>query len=281
MVLKKMGRSVLIIDDEPLICMGILELINWKQYGFDKTDVCFNFSDGIKAALRYPYSLIITDILIHDDSGLDIARAVREAKMPTKIILISAYAEFDYARDGIKYGVENYLLKPLRKDELEKALAHLEWETTEEDIHSEPNEEKRKTDCLRMPQDKETLKCKGTVDIDGIIKYIHENYANPKISLTWFANNAYVNPSYLGQRFRQRTGLKFTDYLNQYRIVKACELLLEDQYLTYEISEKVGFGNATYFYRVFKKVTGYGTEEFKKKIGSGSIILPTMQKIKP
>lgn len=272
-----MSHSVLIIDDEPLICMGLLELIDWKKFGFEKTDVCFNFTDGMRKALLYPYTLIITDIRIHDDSGLEIARTIREAKMQTRVVLISAYAEFGYARDGIKYGVDNYLLKPLRKDDIENVLANI-IEDIQEKEGSNKLEANTDSEIKHSePADSEPARFRGAADIDKLIQFIHENYNNPEISLTWFANNTYVNSSYLGQRFRQRTGLKFTDYLNQYRIVKACELLLEDKYLTYEISEKVGFGNVTYFHRMFKKITGFGTEEFKKKVISGKISLPTMQ----
>ena len=92
------------------------------------------------------------------------------------------------------------------------------------------------------------------------------------------ANDLYVNSSYLGQRFRQQTGVKFTDYLNQYRIIKACELLLKEQYLTYEIGEMVGFGNISYFHRIFKRVTGMGTEEFKRKARRGLVEMPSLTK---
>jgi two-component system response regulator YesN len=85
-----------------------------------------------------------------------------------------------------------------------------------------------------------------------------------------------LNASYLGQRFRLQTGVKFTDYLNQYRIVKACDLLLKTQYLTYEISEMVGFANINYFHRVFKRITGVGTEEYRHKAPHGQIAPPTL-----
>jgi len=271
-----MSYNVLIIDDEPLICMGILELIDWKQYGFTQTDIRFNYTDGLRAALEQPYNLIISDIRIHDASGLDLIRVVQEKGMCRNFVLISAYAEFEYAQKALQMGVREYLLKPLKRDELEQCITRVLKSLTEE---------QKPEVSARMPEPREqepertapsVLRPKKHTDIEGLLEYIHVNYSDPGISLTRFANEFYVNPSYLGQRFRQRTGIKFTDYVNQYRVVKACELLMQDRYLIYEISEKVGFGNITYFHRVFKKITGYGTEEFKKKVLRGLVEIPSL-----
>ncbi len=271
-----MSHSVLIIDDEPLICMGILELIDWKQYGFTRTDIRFNYTDGLRAALEHPYTLIISDIRIHDSSGLDLIRYVQEKGMGRNFVLISAYAEFEYAQRALKMGVREYLLKPLKKDELEECITRIVRGLSDEKAttdHSQPA-------APEMPLPEHLthtgVRMKKHTDIDGLLDYIHNNYADPDITLTRFADDYYVNSSYLGQKFRQTTGIKFTDYVNQYRIIKACELLLQERYLIYEISEKVGFGNITYFHRVFKKVTGYGTEEFRKKAVRGLVEIPSL-----
>lgn len=269
-----MSYKVLIIDDEPLICMGILELIDWKQFGFEETDIRFNYADGLRTALEQSYDLIVSDIRIHDASGLDLIRLVQEKGMCRNFALISAYAEFDYARKALQMGVKEYLLKPLKKDELEGCITRIVRELSDK--------QPPRTPMLPMEEPEpeqavvSVLRPKKHTDIEGVLEYIHNNYADPGISLTRFANEFYVNSSYLGQRFRQRTGIKFTDYVNQYRVVKACELLLQDRYLIYEISEKVGFGNITYFHRVFKKITGYGTEEFKKKALRGLVEIPSL-----
>lgn len=269
-----MSYNVLIIDDEPLICMGILELIDWKQYGFTQTDIRFNYTDGLRAALEQPYNLIISDIRIHDASGLDLIRVAQEKGMCRNFVLISAYAEFEYAQRALQMGVREYLLKPLKKDELEACVTRIL-----QGLNRQLQEVPAASPTPRIQeQDRpasSVLRPKKHTDIEGLLEYIHNNYSDPGISLTRFANEFYVNSSYLGQRFRQRTGVKFTDYVNQYRVVKACELLLQDRYLVYEISEKVGFGNITYFHRVFKKITGYGAEEFKKKALRGLAEMPS------
>lgn len=272
-----MSYSVLIIDDEPLICMGILELIDWNSYGFDRTDIRFNYEDGMKAALSYPYTLVICDICLHDSSGLDLVRMVRQ-KTDTQFVMISAHAEFRYAQEALELGVFQYLLKPLQKEALESCIERLVGKLPSLPDREKPKQPEEQPRSAETSESKEHERRTGITSIGKTLEYIHRNYTDPSLCLNKVANDLYVNSSYLGQRFRQQTGVKFTDYLNQYRIVKACELLLKEQYLTYEIGEMVGFGNISYFHRIFKRVTGMGTEEFKRKARRGLVEMPSLTK---
>lgn len=273
-----MSYSVLIIDDEPLICMGMLELIDWSSYGFSRTDIRFNYEDGLKAALSHPYTLVVSDICLHDSSGLELVRRIQEKKMGSQFVLISAHAEFRYAQEALELGVFQYLLKPLQKEALENCIAKFLEKQPVPQIQETPELPAEQPQIQDMSVQKEQARRTGVTSIGKTLEYIHKNYTDPSLSLNKVANDLYVNSSYLGQRFRQQTGVKFTDYLNQYRIVKACELLIKEQYLTYEIGEMVGFGNISYFHRVFKRVTGMGTEEFKRKARRGLVEMPSLTK---
>lgn len=273
-----MSYSVLIIDDEPLICMGILELIDWRGYGFARTDIRFNYEDGLKAALSHPYSLVVSDICLHDCSGLDLVRRVRQKNTETRFVLISAHAEFRYAQEAMELGVAQYLLKPLQKEALESCIQRIVGQFLPIATQEEPEQSAEQSQTVDPVENKEQERKTGVTSISKTLEYIHKNYTDPTLCLNKVASDLFVNSSYLGQRFRQQTGVKFTDYLNQYRIVKACELLLKEQYLTYEIGEMVGFGNISYFHRIFKRVTGMGTEEFKRKARRGLVEMPSLTK---
>lgn len=268
-----MSYSALIIDDEPMICMGILGMIDWQKYGFDKTDIRFDFEDGLEAALAYPYALVITDIRLHNASGLDIVRRVKEVNPDCMFVLISAHAEFEYAQRALELSVCQYLLKPIRKETLEACVARVAGLLAQKNPVEEPQVSQP---AEQTPLPRRGVKNPRLTNVNLVLDYVHANYQDHTLSLTRVANAFYMNASYLGQCFRQHTGVKFTDYLNQYRIAKACELLMKDQYLTYEIREKVGFKNQNYFHTVFRKVMGMGTEEFRKKIRTGAVELPIM-----
>ena len=259
-----MSYNLLIIDDEPMICMGIKEMVNWKNHGFSKIDMRFSYQEGLKAALTGNYHLILCDIRLQEQSGLSIIRQIQERKIPAVVVVISAYAEFSYAQTAMELGVFQYLLKPFPKEAMESCLNRLASRLPALSAVEEGTDHPDRLDKRRSTR------------MDRVLEYIHENATDPTLSLSQVASAFYMNASYLGQRFHQQNGVKFTDYLNLYRIVKACDLLLSTQYLTYEISEMVGFGNINYFHRVFKKITGVGTDEFRKKAPYGQVKTPKL-----
>ncbi|MBO5892416.1 MAG: response regulator [Oscillospiraceae bacterium] len=259
-----MSYSVLIIDDEPMMCMGIKEMVNWKSHGFSKIDLRFSYQEGLKAALSGNYHLVLCDVRLQEQSGLNIIRQMKERAISSTVVIISAYAEFSYAQTALELGVFQYLLKPFPKEALESCLNRLIAQLPKKAVAEENCEHPDRSDKRR-----------GT-HMDRILEYIHDNATDPTLSLSRVASAFYMNASYLGQRFHHQNGVKFTDYLNLYRIVKACDLLLNTQYLTYEISEMVGFGNINYFHRVFKKITGVGTDEFRKKAPFGQVETPKL-----
>lgn len=256
-----MNYGVLIIDDEPMICMGIKEMVDWKKHGFTKMDMRFSYHEGLKAALSGEYTLVLCDVRLQDQSGLNIIRQMKAQGITSGVVIISGYAEFSYAQTALELGVFQYLLKPFPKETLDACLTRFTLSLPK----PSPVEEHH-----------ESVDRRRSTRIDRILEYIHENSTDSTLSLSRVASAFYMNASYLGQRFHQQTGVKFTDYLNLYRIVKACELLLNSQYLTYEISEIVGFGNINYFHRVFKKITGISTEEFRKKAPHGQVEMPKL-----
>jgi two-component system response regulator YesN len=92
-------------------------------------------------------------------------------------------------------------------------------------------------------------------------KYIMDNYSG-EISLNEVAAAISISPGYLSTIFRQETGIRFTDYVTEVKICQAKKLLQESVYKIYEISEMLGYQNAYYFSKVFKKVTGMTPSEY-------------------
>jgi two-component system response regulator YesN len=73
----------------------------------------------------------------------------------------------------------------------------------------------------------------------------------------------FINPSYCSYLFKEKTGENFNDFVNRIRIEKAKELLKSSPEKVYKIAKTLGYDNTKYFFRVFKKVTGYTPEEYR------------------
>jgi len=114
------------------------------------------------------------------------------------------------------------------------------------------------------------LKTESVYALDDVVEkikiYIQRNY-HKDLSQDFIASLFYINRSYLSTLFRQRTGMKFIDYLNGIRIEKAKEMLTGSDRKMYQISKAVGYDNPKYFFRIFKKVTGMTPEQYRESIG--------------
>lgn len=98
--------------------------------------------------------------------------------------------------------------------------------------------------------------------IERVLAYIHNNYAN-EINLKTIASEFSINTAYLGQSFKKQTGESFTNYLNRLRVEKAIELMSKSNLKVNEISKAVGYYNISYYYTMFKKITGVSPNEYK------------------
>ncbi len=113
---------LIIADDEKRIRQGLKNIVDWNSLGFEVTEI---FADGQDIIEYLDYMIpdvILTDIKMNNVSGLEVAKYVFEHKLPCKVVLISGYQEFELAVQGIKYGAEDYLLKPTDVDKLEETF---------------------------------------------------------------------------------------------------------------------------------------------------------------
>lgn len=118
-----MDLKALIVDDEPYIRKGILNKINWNELGIDTPAEANDGVEAMEFLKKNKVDLVLTDIKM---PGMDGIKFIEEAKKyfgdRHKFVIISGYGEFGYAREAIKLGVTDYLLKPIKEGELEDTV---------------------------------------------------------------------------------------------------------------------------------------------------------------
>lgn len=97
--------------------------------------------------------------------------------------------------------------------------------------------------------------------INKVFEYIENNYMS-NITAQNIADYIHISPSYLSKLFKQETGKNLVDWINEYRVTVAKGMIDSCEYKMYEISEKVGFENAHYFTKVFRKYIGMTPTEY-------------------
>lgn len=410
---------IIVVDDDKIIRMGLMKILNKT---FENHEVVGDFQNGA-LALDYlkenegQVDLVITDIKMPVMTGIEfVKKSISELKSPPIFLVLSGYDEFTYVRDTMKYGAFNYLLKPIKKDELKKVVEEVEIklnELTRKDkimnksievikkdffkyllfSNSEINLKTDKTlleniqldenyyyKMIVLPinrEDKESnnkiigeyikeiaivddkieylyfyfndnvyiifyfnineikdinivkeqidiktdifienemsvfiLKCTDKVwelreysklvrkvkenmiynkkikkyfleDLDELseileddknlysatsiklaIQFITNNF-DKNITLKDVADEVYLSQNYLSELFKKETGEGFYEFLSNYRIKRAKEILLTTNLKIYEVAESVGYNDSITFGRAFKKITGVTPNNFR------------------
>lgn len=104
--------KVLIIDDEPTIRKGLINIINWKKF---QCEICGEASDGVEGLEKietYKPDLVFADINMPEINGLEMIKSAKQIVPHSKFIILSGYREFSYMQEAIKIGAFDYILKP-------------------------------------------------------------------------------------------------------------------------------------------------------------------------
>ena len=114
--------KVFLVEDEIIIREAIHKMIPWAEYGFELIGEAKDGEMALPLIKKSKPDVLITDIKMPFMDGLTLSRLVKKDLPNTKIIIISGYDDFDYARQAITLGIEQYLLKPISKDEFLEVL---------------------------------------------------------------------------------------------------------------------------------------------------------------
>lgn len=110
--------KVLLVDDEPLITIGLQALLDWEDDGFEIVSRAESGEEALTYLKEHPVDLLITDILMGEMSGLDLIEEAKKIQPKVKCIILTGYQEFKYIKHGLLLGIENYLVKPVDEEEL-------------------------------------------------------------------------------------------------------------------------------------------------------------------
>ena len=248
---------VLIVDDEKYVRMGIKSETDWSLIGCEVVGEAANGIEGLEAAETLRPDLVISDIRMPKMDGIEMAEKIIEKCPGTKVIFLTAYNEFEYARQAIRIGVSDYLLKPFQDGELEGSIQRL--------LHLHPN---APASSAELEEQLIPLKTKDEVSnryVQTAIEYIENNYVDSGFSITKLAEAMSVSEGHISRLFKSETDQSINNYLTRYRIKKAMDYLKDVNVKVYEVAEKVGYSDIAYFSNTFKKLVGKNPSDYQTK----------------
>ncbi|GGO05480.1 response regulator [Saccharibacillus kuerlensis] len=115
--------KVLIADDEPIIREGLRESVNWTELGMEVVGEAEDGEEALELALELEIQLALVDMNMPFVNGIELMKKLRERLPDCRFIIITGHDEFAYAQEGIRLGVEDYILKPVNSEHLHQVLA--------------------------------------------------------------------------------------------------------------------------------------------------------------
>jgi two-component system response regulator YesN len=130
--------TLLIVDDEAVIRSGLRSILSWEDYSVSVIGTAASGAEALDKIRYYEPDIVITDIQMPGMSGLELVRRAKKEQFDCSFVILSGYDEFEYAKSAIKYGVREYLLKPISIKELTEIILTLKEDIlSKRDIHSD------------------------------------------------------------------------------------------------------------------------------------------------
>ena len=238
--------QILIVDDDVLFLQAICADTDFESIGFSQVHTASSAQEARSILAHMPIRVLLCDIEMPGESGLDLLRWVQERQLSVVTILLTCYSSFDYAQRAIRLGVFDYVLKPVRSDllhiRLKQALAQATG-SVENSTETAPENDL----------------------IEQIQKYVEQNI-HTELTREQIGRDFFMNPDYIARLFRQRTEQSLNDYIRFRRIERAQKLLRETNLPVSLICTKVGYSYNTYFFHTFKQVVGVSPSEYRKAL---------------
>ena len=180
----------------------------WGDMGFEVAGCAEDGREALEWLAHNRADLVVTDIVMCNMSGLELARALWERGYPARVVLLSAHGEFDYARQGIAYGVAAYLLKPVRHEELLTVLNETAsaLENRREDRGAPIEDDEDEGLVLRVE------------------RYVRAHIAE-ELSVGRVAEAMHYSERHFRRQFQKEARCQISDFMTRVRIARARELL--------------------------------------------------------
>lgn len=120
-----MPFKLIIVEDEKIMREGLANFVDWKSMNFEVVAKLEDGKDAIEYMDKYQVDVVLTDIKMTFVSGIELAKYIYENKLPIKVVLVSGFKEFEYARQAMRYNVNHYLLKPAPMKDIQEMFGEI------------------------------------------------------------------------------------------------------------------------------------------------------------
>jgi Response regulator containing CheY-like receiver domain and AraC-type DNA-binding domain len=241
--------KTLIIDDEKAVHTVIRKLGKWQEFGMEQPRSAWNGSEGLSLMREIHPDIVFVDMNMPVMDGSSFLHTASREFPLVKLIVVSGYDDFRYAKTALQANALDYLLKPLAADELNKVLEHAaELLDRERGTAGEKAVSGRSYTADELPE--------------AIKDYVHRKYAED-ITLDSLSEHFYFTKEYLSRLFKREFGCGIYEYVLQVRMDRAKQLLEDTSVQIQQISEQLGYNDSNYFSKAFRTYAGISPTDYR------------------
>ncbi len=249
-------RSLILIADDHVEILDFIADDLDDKYRIIKA---YNGKDALEYVYTHEVDLIVSDIMMPKLNGFDFCTKIKEDEKYSHIpfIMLTAKNSLQSKIEGLEYGADAYIEKPFSPNFLQAQIASLLRNRKHVQDHFQ-----------RTPT--------GPIEVDGhnksdqlflkkLNKLILENMADPALCVDMLADRLFMSRPTLYRKIRTLSDLSPNELINQTKLNKAAQLLIEGELKIYEIADLLGFSTASHFSRNFQKLFGVNPKDYVAK----------------
>ena len=255
--------NVILIDDEEVAVNALRRRVDWNKYGADEVYVASSAGQARELFQEKAIDVMLSDIEMPQGGGLELFEWVKTYYPAVECVFVTCHPEFEYVRKAMQLGSADYILKPIDYEELDEVLSRLVERVRRHRRGSAVPPEP--TDRGADEGDEGEKQ-----DIVGAVKRYVREHISEDIYIADIARQVYLNDQYLMRTFKKTTGISILEFITDERVRLAKELLVGTDYPVKQVADSVGYGNYSYFTKLFKRNTGLTPQAYRREHGGAA-----------
>jgi two-component system response regulator YesN len=239
----------------------MLDSIPWEELGFKVIGHYEKPREALVVIRSQEPDLVFVDINMPVMNGFELIHQCREDGYEGAFVILSAYSDFEFAKQAIKAAVLDYCLKPVNPTAMLKVLGEIKVRLDEKES-VRVAETVAETAAKTSPGYDDEYISYGAERFNRILEYVKAHF-NTRLLLSDLAEQFAFSKNYICLLFRKYAGTTFSNYITTIKIEKAKQLLEHTNMSLQLIAEETGFMDVYYFSRVFKSSSGLPPNKYR------------------
>lgn len=260
-------RRLLIAEDEELARRELETTVPWERWGYMLIGSAEDGERAWELLVERRAEIVVTDIRMPGLNGMALIRRATDRLDPSicpLFVIVSGHADFEYAREAVRLGAFDFLMKPIDDAELADTMARAAIRM-DEIQHVAGLKKAASTDrAFELLRDltRERTSDSGDVYVEAAIADLRERFVI-ELSADSVAERIGISGDHLSRLLKRATGLTFNEYLTRLRMQRAMELLSDPSVRIGEVADLSGYRDARYFSTLFRRIVGMTPSEFR------------------